>query len=222
MITLLIMTDGRAQYLEETLASAQQNLKGPVSRLLIHDDSGASRFGMWLKAKYGNDYEIFSTGYRSGFGGAIISAWKQLQIDDNPWVFHLEDDFVFQEEIDLEKMISVMEKNPHLVQMALKRQPCNQKEWEAGGLIELNPYSYHEHTDGDSYWLEHRNFFTTNPSLYRKSLTQLGWPVGNNSEGNFGIGVFSKDNTLKSGYWGAKFDSPKCIHIGDYRNGAGY
>ena len=38
MITLLVMTDGRARYLEPTLEYAKELLDGPISRRIIHDD----------------------------------------------------------------------------------------------------------------------------------------------------------------------------------------
>lgn len=222
--TLLIMTDGRKMFIEPTLAASnvQNKLIGPITRKLIHDDSGDAEYAEWLNAKYGDEYEIFSTGRRSGFGGAIISAWKQLQNDDNEWVFHLEDDFVFQEVVPLVEMMTVMDQNPHLVQMALRRQAWNEQEKAAGGIVEQDPDSYTERDNGIHRWLEHTKFFTTNPSLYRKSLTvEHPWPTGNNSEGMYGISLFS-DGIHKSGYWGEKASAPKCLHIGEFRNGDGY
>lgn len=221
MITLLVLTDGRQMFLQPTL-EAVNKLDGPITRKLIHDDSGDVKFARYLEKKYGDEYEIYSTGRRSGFGGAIISAWKQLQNDNNEWVFHLEDDFVFQEVIPLNEMMNVMNQSPHLVQMALRRQPWNEQEKAAGGIVEMDPDSYTESNDGVNVWLEHSKFFTTNPSLYRKSLTvDYPWPTGTNSEGMYGINLFS-DGIRRSGYWGAKESAPKCLHIGEFRNGDGY
>ena len=177
-------------------------------------------YGRWLNKTYGRDYEIYSTNGRSGFGGAIISAWSLL--DETPYVFHLEDDFVINEPIDLFAMMRVLDNNSHLVQMALRRQAWNDDEKRAGGIVELDPNSFEEKTDGINTWLEHRKFFTTNPSLYSRNLTiENPWPVGINSEGRYGISLFEGTN-LRSGYWGAKVGKPKCTHIGDYREGDGY
>lgn len=224
MITLLVMTDGRMRYLRETVAAAEAPWKlfGAVTRRLIHDDSGDPAFAKWLHKEYGDRFEIYSTGRRSGFGGAIISAWEQLQSDNNEWIFHLEDDFIIQELIPLSEIITIMNRNPHIVQMALRRQPWNEQEKAAGGVVQLDPDSYTEVDNGLHTWLEHRNFFTTNPSLYRKSLLDYGWPTGNSSEGKFTHKVFNSDSSLVSGYWGGIDVKPQVIHIGDYRNGAGY
>ncbi len=224
MITLLVVTDGRKMFLEPTIAAIEERnkLNGPVSRRLIHDDSGDARFGRWLDKTYGDRFDIYHTGRRSGFGGAIISAWKQLQNDNNEWVFHLEDDFVIQEVLPLGEMMTVMDRNPHLVQMALRRQAWNEQEKAAGGIVEQDPDSYTERDNGLCSWLEHTKFFTTNPSLYRKSLTvEHPWPTGVNSEGRYGIELFSS-GYHKSGYWGPKNSAPKCLHIGEFRNGDGY
>ena len=223
-ITLLIITDGRKMFIEPTLAAvdAGNKLIGPITRKLIHDDSGDAEYAQWLNTKYGDEYEIYSTGRRSGFGGAIISAWNQLQNDNNDWVFHLEDDFVIEEVVPLGEMMTVMDQNPHLVQMALRRQAWNEQEKTAGGIVEQDPDSYTERDNGIHRWLEHRKFFTTNPSLYRKSLTvDHPWPTGNNSEGIYGINLFYAGNKM-SGYWGPKSSAPKCLHIGEFRNGGGY
>lgn len=221
MITLLVMTDGRKTFLDPTL-EATKLISGKITRKLIHDDSGDPRFTRYLNRQYGNEYEIYSTGRRSGFGGAIISAWERLQDDNNDWVFHLEDDFVMQSLVPLSEMATIMDRNPHIVQMALRRQPWNEQEKAAGGIIEMDPDSYEEKTNGIHDWLEHRKFFTTNPSLYRKSLvTDHSWPVGLNSEGKFGIELF-KDPTKRAAYWGRKQEGPRCWHIGEFRNGAGY
>ncbi len=221
MITLLVMTDGRKTFLEPTLERTNM-LSGLISRKLIHDDSGDESYRKWLLRRYGREYEIYSTGRRSGFGGAIISAWQRLQDDNNDWVFHLEDDFVLKNLVPLSEMITIMDRYPHIVQMALRRQPWNEAEKAAGGIVEMDPDSYEEKTNGIHTWLEHRKFFTTNPSLYRKSLTvEHPWPVGLNSEGKFGIELFS-DADKRSAYWGHKDEEPRCWHIGEFRNGAGY
>lgn len=221
MITLIVMTDGRQSLLYRTL-TALKMLHGPITRKLIHDDSGSQEFSQWLHDTFGDEYEIFSTGQRSGFGGAIISAWKQLQYDNNDWVFHLEDDFVMREPINLNDMMEVMDNNPHILQMALLRQAWSSAEIEAGGVMELDPDAYVQHSDGLHKWIEHRKFFTTNPSLYKKSLTiENPWPQGEYSEGRYGLELFS-DGTKVCGYWGAAGSPPKVEHIGDYRQGTGY
>lgn len=218
MTTLLIMTDGRRECLIPTLASLHLNLTGNIHRTLIHDDSGSATYAAWLRKEW-PWADVFSTGQRSGFAGAIQSAWEQV---DGDWIVHWEDDFVLKEKVNVASFVAVMRDNPDVVQMALKRQPWNEAEKAAGGFIEMSPYDYIEKTDGKHTWTEHRKFFTTNPSVYRGSLIKRGWPNVPESEGVFGASLFRDEPNARAAYWGGKFEAPKVEHIGIERAGNGY
>lgn len=228
MIALVVMTDGRGGYLRQTIASFDRHVTGPVTRRIIHDDSADPGYAAWLARTYPT-YEIASTRHRSGFGGAINSAWAYLSgtsiggyVGDR-FVFHLEDDFTFNRSVDLLEMAEVLDVNRHLAQMALRRQPCNDVERGAGGVVEQHPEEYTERRDvAGRSWLEHRLFYTTNPSLVRRSLVDGGWPMGPRSEGVFTHWLLSTDPDLRFGYWGQRTDPPWVEHIGVERTGRGY
>lgn len=222
-VTLLVMADGRDEYLDVAIQSAADNLHGPVVELVLHDDSGDGRYRQRLRERF-PDFRVIGDGPRRGFAGAIAHAWRYLSTHQTTdWVFHLEQDFIFTGPVPLRDMISVMEGNPHLVQMALRRQPWNDQERAAGGIVELHPDSYEARQDEQGrHWLEHRRFFTTNPSLYPRSLTIRGWPDVRRSEGRFGIDLFGSDHRKRSGYWGARDSGIWCEHIGHTRRGRGY
>jgi hypothetical protein len=119
-------------------------------------------------------------------------------------------------------MVAVMDRNPHLQQMSLLRQPWNEIEAAAGGIMQCNPDDFVECSYGPNQWVEHRRFFTTNPCLYRKSLIESRtWPLGPQSEGIFSIELLS-DPRATCGIWGKKFGTPKVEHIGYERTGIGY
>lgn len=225
MIVLLVMTDGRAECLERTIDSARLNLRGPITRAVMHDDSADADFAAWLDDRY-PEFEHVHTGHRSGFGGAIRSAWHFLmrtaEADACRYVFHLEDDFTFRRPVDLSLLSAVLGARPSLAQLALRRQPWNEDERAAGGIVEQHPEAYEEHRHGDLEWLEHRLFFTTNPSLYRRSLTWRGWPDGAHSEGRFGWELFQDDPEARAGFWGALDSGEWVEHIGTTRAGTGY
>lgn len=220
-ITLVIMTDGRKQYLTRTIDSLYQ-LHTFFSQKIIHDDSGDPEFSAWLRRTF-LEFEIYSTGQKSGFAGAYNSAWNYLRNNCiNDWIFFTEDDFVFTRPVNIYTMIEVMENNPHIAQMALRRQPWNDQERAAGGIVEQYPNDYTDRTDGKFNWLEHRRFFTTNPSLLRMSLIdERDWPNVPNSEGMFSIDLFSGTN-LVSAFWGARDSGEWVEHIGVNRTGTGY
>lgn len=221
MIALIVMTDGRRDCITQTMAALEANLVGPITRRIMHDDSGDPDHRDWLFNAYPN-YEPWWSEQRLGFAGAYRSTWESLRFVPEPLIFSIEDDMVINRPVDVAAMAAVLDANPHLVQMALRRQPWNPVEVAAGGVVEVNPASYQEQTNGTDVWLEHRLFFSTNCSLYRRGLIMdRDWPDGADSEGRFGIDLF-QDPVVRAGYWGS-WDSGEWInHIGTQRAGHGY
>ena len=220
-LALLVLTDGRRACLETTLASAVVNLPHPSVAVMVNDEPN-EEWCLWLDSTFGDDFQILHPrSGRRGFAGAIQAGWDALSDLDCTHVFHLEDDFTFNLPVPIEAMAEVLDARPHLVQLALRRQPWNEAERAAGGIVELHPHDFVEVSDGRSAWLEHRRFFTTNPSLYRRSLIDRGWPQGPESEGRFGIRL-CEDPGVRFGYWGARDSGEWVTHIGDHRAGSGY
>ena len=110
--------------------------------------------------------------------------------------------------------------------MALLRQPWNDAEIAAGGVLELNPDGYTPYAglnrnQDTVHWLEQDRFFTTNPSLFRRELIEMfEWPAGSESEGRFSIEVTRAG--FNFAYWGEMGDGPAVHHIGKHRQGVGY
>lgn len=221
-VAVLVMTDGRDDLLHGTIEAWLPIIDQPGWQWMIHDDTGDRGHLVALREQYGQWYVVGQPG-RLGFGGAIANAWRRLEgVSTVRYVLHLEDDFVPTQPVDIAGMVEVMDRNPHLVQMALRRQPWNDAERRAGGVVEQHPDDYTEVTDGRHVWLEHRRFFTTNPSIYRLSLCEREWPVGLESEGRFGLALFASDPTLRSAFWGARDSGVWVEHIGRERVGVGY
>lgn len=224
-VALIVFTDGRRDCLDRTLASAREAL--PWDEFAVRhvvDDSGDPAASHRLV----DDHPDMSvsppvTGRKRGFAGAIAAGWGYLQqvhptVD---WVFHLEDDFVFNRPVDLGGMIDVLDVRPHIAQMALRRQAWNDEERAAGGIVEQFPDDYTDHCAGSAEWMEHRRFFTTNPCVYRSSLTRGGWPLVPHSEGVFSCRLFA-DPAVTSAFWGRRSSAPWVHHIGVERTGVGY
>jgi hypothetical protein len=216
-IILLVMTDGREDCINRSIPSALAMLDGPITNRVIHDDSGDPYYQEFLRTSFPT-FDLITGHDRLGFGGAIRNAWNILpKLYDFSWCFHLEDDFIFNVEIPLVKMIQVLESHPYLKQMALRRQPWNEEEKAAGGIIERFPWDFEE-KDG---WMEHRRWYTTNPNLVHHSLMRDGWPDVKNSEGMFTHQLL-QDPEVRFGYWGSKADAPQVHHVGNQRIGTGY
>lgn len=218
MIVLLVLTDGRDEVLAQTIESARTHLWGPVSRHVMHTDAG-DEHRTHLVGTY-PDWEVIG-GQRRGFGGAIDRAWRYVAWGTQRYVFHLEDDFVFNRGIDLGAMAKVLDEHLHIAQLALRRQPWNDDEKQAGGIVEQWPGEYTDREQNGYRWLEHRLFWTTNPSLFRTSRCRLGWPSGKHSEGIYSRQVFENLEVV-SAFWGARDSGEAVTHIGDARVGVGY
>lgn len=217
MITLLVMTDGRGECLKQTIPSALAMLDGPITNRVIFDDSGDPEYRRWISSTLPT-FELVTRPTRQGFGGAIRAAWEHLKQQKNEYIFHLEDDFTFNRSVPLNDMIKVLEDHPYLYQLALRRQAWNSDEHAAGGVIEQHPDAYIQKEN----WIEHKLYFTTNPSLYRRSLLERGWPNVINSEGIFTHQILNSDPAAQFGLWGQRTEPTWVEHIGLQRQGTGY
>lgn len=221
-VALLVFTDGR-DHIYETIPSALAHLQGPITRRLIYDDSGDAEHRDQLAVAFPTFVIAYHPDGRQGFGGAIRFMWQHLTAwGETTHVFHLEDDFTFNRDVDLDAMSRVLEHRPELMQLVLRRQPWNPEERAAGGVVELRPDTYVDCHDGSNDWLEHSNFFSTNPCLYRRSLCSVGWPADPHSEGAFGALLRQRSTKARFGYWGARDSGEWVEHIGYERVGTGY
>ena len=217
--TVMVLTDGRKACLERTLESLEAHLVGEISNRLIIDDSMDPRYRDWLYDTYHDNgpYRVYSFDRKRGFAGAIQSGWDHCYAIGNDYIWHQEDDFVLLDDIVLPEMVAVLDATPRLAQLALLRQAWAPAEIEAGGVIQLHPHSYRQ----TAHYTLHRNFFTTNPSLYRISLINLGWPQQELSERRFT--EMCLEQGLHFGFWQTGLDdAPKVNHIGVDRVGIGY
>lgn len=228
MIRLLVMTDGRRDYIARTVPEFLDRFDRPdlLSELVIHDDSGDPEYRAWLVERFGRQgFEIVSTTVgRSGFGGAIRSAWQHVRDTSSArFVFHLEDDFTPTRTVPLLDMVRLLELRRDVVQVALRRQPWNAEEHAAGGIVEQHPGDYLDAVESGIPHLEHRRFFTTNPNLYRRELVdETEWPAGSQSEGRYGIELLRQDPARRFAFYGSRDSGPWVEHIGHDRVGSGY
>lgn len=221
MILLLVITDGRLDYLRECVTSAEEHLHGPITRRVMYDDTGDDTHRHILRGMY-PDFVHVDGGPRQGFGGAIRAAWAHLRtLDGYDYVLHLEQDFTFNRGVALEYMAALLDERPDVAQVALRRQPWNDSEKAAGGLIEQHPDWFTDRTSNlGCGWLEHTWCFTTNPCLYRRSLIDRDWPDCPHSEGIFTHQLVADGHRFA--YWGDRASGEWVRHIGHHRAGHGY
>lgn len=223
-IALLVFTDGRERLLARSMTSLNQVIgSSAFTEQMIVDDSGNPRYSEWLKATY-PDALVYSRPKRLGFCKTVEDGWAFLNmVSECEYVFHIEDDFVYEEWVDLQKMAKVLEKHDTLAQLALLRQSVSPEEKRVGGIYKkhgLNCFEEKHDPEIDAHWVEHSVFWTTNPSLFHIDILQHGWPTEPQCEGLFGIKM--RQMGYKFGFWGKLEDPPKISHIGDTRVGTGY
>jgi hypothetical protein len=226
VITVLVMSDGRGDYLEQTIPSFEEMVSGTITRRVIHDDSGNSEYHRWLINAF-PEYEVVVTGKRRGYSGAVQSAWAALKNDTNRFTFHLEDDFLFNRPVDLDELAEFLAEKEWLAQVSLRRGPWGR---EVVGFVEDNPGWYVERSDRRYRWLESRYVYTMTPHLYRSELRAVGWPDGDGGETNWtakllqtGLPWGVPPDRVQFGCWGGIKDGARAVtHIGYRRNGHSY
>lgn len=213
---LTVTTDGRGDYLLQAIDSLRVSLDPWPSGRCMVDDSGDQDYTDMLRERYEPDFTICPHSSRRGLAAAVRLAWMQALATPARYVFHAEDDFTYREPVDLARMARLLDENPHLAQVVLKRQPWGEDEIAAGGQIEVAPDEY---TARDGF-VEHRRLFSLNPSLIRREAIELAL-----AEPGDGLERGITDTLLAHGYsfayYGARKDPPRCEHIG-VRRAAGY
>jgi hypothetical protein len=230
-IAILVIADGRDQYLDPCMMSLPQ-LSGDIAERWIHDDTGDPHYRSTLADRYPG-WRHINAGPRSGCAAAFQSAWRQLRNGSEcDHIFLVEQDFVFPRPVPLPEIADMLTDYPYLAQVALRRQPWNSNEIAAGGVVEQHPEQYMDcHDDKGRQWLQHRMFFTTNPCLIRRTLLDVPWP--SHQEGCYSEGLFHhrllaegtpevSGPEVAYGYWGARDSGTWVEHIGYQRIGMGY
>lgn len=229
-IALLVMTDGRDEYLERCMGSIY-HLDGRISEWWIHDDTGDDGYRAGLVRRY-QGWRHIGEGPRRGCAGAYQHAWRSIRDGSSArFVCLVEQDFEFIRTVDLHAMCGLLDDHPELVQVALRRQPWNDVEAAAGGIVESHPDWYEDKSDGLREWLEHSAFFTTNPCVFRRSLMNIPWPrhtPGCYSEGTYHQ-MIKRLGTIETpgpetryAYWGNRCSGVWTHHIGHKRVGKDY
>ncbi|TDD97624.1 hypothetical protein [Actinomadura rubrisoli] len=231
-IPLLVLTNGRPDCITKTLRSAAEHLRG-AAPMVILDDSGDDVYGRWLEDEFIggplDGHVLHLNNQERGYWRAMQAVWRYARyVFDYMGVdkaFFLEDDFTFNGDVHVDDLAGVLDAHPHLIQMALLRQPWFGNEVRLGGLIEAleaGGQEFTETTDGTHSWVEHRACFTGNPSLIPRRTFERDWPEGNWSESRFGRALFAAEPDAHGAYWGRRTDAPRVEHIGHERAGSDY
>lgn len=207
---LVILTNRRRRYLPDTLKRIQEMVTG-WDALTIVDDSGDARWRATLAREYSTAEIVPAAAEPAGYTTAMRTVVAHMHGDV---VAFWEEDFRPTEHIDLHTLAGILDRRPWLAQVALLRQPWYANEVAAGGVIEALQQ------DGTRFVnrrgvIEHRAFFTCNPSVWRRSVYESGWPNVPWSENA------KRDQLRSAGYRFGMIPGVKVNHVGQ-RTGFGY
>lgn len=169
----------------------------------------------WKNTEPDFTVDVGDEDHRFGLAGAVREGWGAALERGATHVFHIEEDFVFNEPIDVDGMAWILERGPY-AQVCLKRQADPRtEEAAAGGFMELNPDAYTEvRSTRQLRWTEHDRLFSLNPCLIPRRVLELGWPDGNEAE----FTAMCAAEGLRFAYYGGKSDPPRVEHIGWQRS----
>lgn len=193
MIQLLIISNNRAQYLEQVFKSLDKHLPGFASKAIVQND---------------DDYAGMAANIQRGWARALENDWAYL--------LHFEDDMLLIRKPSLDLMVEALDAHPNVANMMLKRQPWNDIEQDAGdvlGAIRGLAKTYVDH----GTWAAHDHIFSLNPCLIPRRIVEKGWPAGNEQEQTERL---RKEGYL-FGCWGSIKSPPVISHIG-YERGPGW
>jgi hypothetical protein len=105
------------------------------------------------------------------FSRAVMNVWKQVESD---FVFHLEEDWIFNRKVNLNNMISILNNNKKLSSLRLLKldNPNDKRVFFFRSLWDYQPEGYYiSHPDS---W---KKCFGLNPILIRKKFIQEALPL---------------------------------------------
>lgn len=225
-VTVVMHTGGttdtwreRSAYLRRSLASFAEQVSGPIVQRVIYSDWGEVHRAELEAIAAAHGFYVAGEGHH-GYTGSMSRMWNYLgRRAKGEWILQIEDDFTYDRPVDLEPMIDTLRANPHLRQLALLRGPYYARELEAGSVLASLPTPTELQNHRPYPFVEHRDHFTANPSLFHRSLTETPWPKGPSSERLFGDAVLA-DPDARFAYWGS--GEPWITHVGATRAGGGY
>lgn len=213
-VVVSVLTCPGRDTLEQTIASLDELLEGPVGRKIICVDAEEVPFDPFP------GWEAIPMGRSEGYAHAMRRCQQVEMGSGQAFVLHVEDDVLLNQPLDLREMQRVMEKNPDLAQVSLKRQPWHEEELEAGDMLGWRSPDSFDVRDGV---VAHRSFWAATISLTRRRfLAEHSWPLEGDSERRFGNRLFRENPRLCAGILGGLEDAPRITHVGKVRAGSGY
>jgi N-terminal domain of galactosyltransferase len=222
-VALILRTGGeddvwpeRSTYLRQSLASLAERVTGPIQRRVIFSD-WSERFTAELEEiAREHGFYVVGGGHR-GYIASVRRLWRYIDVRvREPFLCLVEDDFLYLRDVDLTPMIETLVVTPRVQQIALLRDACYESERERGGILGWpeDQFTAVDQANPRRARLEHRLFWTMNPSVFSRAIVRTNWPVADSSERVFG-NLLLRDARVRFAFWGT--GEPWIEHIGETR-----
>ena len=205
-ITVTVTHYKRLDLLKETLDSFFNTNNYKIDQFLIIDDSGEKYYSNEIKKLYGNKAIIIENEKNIGQRRSID---KLLKICKNEYIFHLEEDWLFDSKSNnyIESSMKILKNNPDIHQVHIRHQnddphPC---------IGEVNYIENVGFKFLDNNWRDVWTGFSFNPGLRRKSDLEKMFPKG---LVEFKDEMQASIHTKKFNYRAVRLENTACKHIG--------
>lgn len=207
---LALMTNGRRECLERTLAGLKEHLSPTPDECFFHNDAGVTEYRDLLDAT-GWEWEVEDSRSAIGHCRSYDHLWQAAARSSCEHAFLVEDDQVLLRPVDLRDLAYVL-RTTGTVQMTLLRTPWG-AEVPHGGYIPQEPGWYERCTDGVAEWIETTRNWACAPTLIRTDLArEFAWPLDPGCETTVGPQILQERPGATFGLWG--WGEPWVAHVG--------
>jgi len=223
-VVVSFLTDGRSEYLSQTVKSWETHSDILKSKnKLIFDDSGDESYREYLRNTYTNYKIVPISENRVKINRAIHFAHqyiKSLNCSHTVWI---EDDQILLLDINILNMIEIIEREK-LLQLSLVRAPFFYDELGDKNIIDTLTKNGWPMVDMGDY-TAHEVIFPLHPHVFPNRILDCKWQQDDDAvfcESKFAKRLFSlfprTSDKLRLGFYGNKDSDPQNKHIGKYGN----
>lgn len=219
-IALLIFSSNRLEFLNSTLKSLHQQVdfgNHQVYKILIDDYPQNRNDDEFLKIqkKYNIDRLILHS-ENQGYSVSWKEGWDNIP-EDTDFVFHQEDDFTYNTQVDISKILDLFENSQHvLAQICLKRQVWYHPSMDFIHGIDSGRINSTTEKIGNEMLVLHQHLFNPNPCIYPHWVVKLCDNLPTVQENVIMEQIINTSTSIFCAMYG---NNPIVHHVGVYTQG---
>jgi hypothetical protein len=159
-VTLVLTSCGRFDLLDKTIQSISPSIISSLSNKIIIDDSGREDAKTYF-SKYGDDWNIIINDENIGQPRSVDKAYSQV---DSEYIFHCEDDWLFDPSFSLQDCVDILNYESNSLQVTFRKDCPHPVDPQVRSTPKGVDYQL-KVPGWNSEWYG----FTYNPSVFRKS-----------------------------------------------------